>query len=269
MQRAGVRGGFRLENILRDKGCLDLSVRYKLPSNVEIDIPIGERSYDLYDLTHYESDSVKQIAPIIASYDQDFCLLDCGADIGLMSAKFVSAFPGIKKIISFEPNQISFQYLSRNLNLLNVETQALNMGVGDFKGKAELRAPEFDSHDHAAYVVPSENGDFEVTTIDDLELHDEKAIFLKIDVEGAELSVVQGAQDTIARADNVVILFEAHPKQVQRTDVDPVAIIKFINSISECEVKIMELPGEKIDINQSFFDQFSEQVYNICLYSKR
>ena len=47
IQRAGVRGGFRLENILRDRGHLDLCVRFELPNNVEIDIPIGERSYDL------------------------------------------------------------------------------------------------------------------------------------------------------------------------------------------------------------------------------
>ena len=267
IQRAGVRGGFRLENILRDRGHLDLCVRFELPNNVEIDIPIGERSYDLYDLIHYESDSVKQIASIISSYNQEFCLFDCGADIGLMSAKFVSAFPEIKKVISFEPNPISFQYLERNLELLNIEANAMNMGVSNFKGMAELRAPDFDSHDHAAFVVPCEEGDFEVTTIDDLGLKNDQAIFLKIDVEGAELSVIQGAQNTIATADHVVILFEAHPKQVRRTQIDPTKIIQLANSINKCEIKVMEAPGEKIDLARPFFDQFPEKVYNICLYT--
>jgi len=268
MQRAGVRGGYRLENMLREKGRLDLCVRYALPNNVEIDIPIGERSYDLYEITHYESDSVKQIAPIISSYAVDFCLLDCGADIGLMSAKFVSAFPEIKKVISFEPNHISYQYLKKNLKLLKVESEALNMGVGNFNGAAELRVPDFDSHDHAAYVVPSENGDFKVTTIDDLDLESNKGMFLKIDVEGAELSVIQGAQDTIAATENVIILFEAHPKQVERTNVDPTKIIELACSISNFEIMIMEAPEEKIDLEQEFFEQFPNQVYNICLYSK-
>ena len=269
IQRAGVRGGHRLENMLRDNGRLDLCVRYRLSNDVEIDIPIGERSYDLYDLTHYESDSVKQIAPIISSYNQDFCLLDCGADIGLMSAKFVSAFPEIKKVISFEPNPISYQYLKMNLKLLNVEAKAMNIGVSNFKGMAELRAPDFDSHDHAAFVVPSVDGDFEVTTIDDLGLSRENAIFLKIDVEGAELSVIQGAKNTITAVDDVVILFEAHPKQVERTNIDPCEIIRLVNSIKECEVKIMEAPGDVIDLSQSFFSQFPDKVFNICLYTKK
>jgi FkbM family methyltransferase len=269
LQRARVRGGHRLENILRDKGDLDVSVRYRLSNSVEIDIPIGERSYDLYDVSHYESDSVKRIVPIISSYNSDFCFLDCGADIGLMSAKFVSASSNIKKVISFEPNQISYLYLERNLKLLNIEAKAFNMGVSNFKGMAELQAPDFDSHDHAAYVVPNDKGDFEVTTIDDIGLNHDKSIFLKIDVEGAELSVIQGALSTLAAAENVIILFEAHPKQVRRTGIDPAKIIELVNSIKSCEVMIMEAPEQKIDLKCPFFDQFSEKVYNICMYSKR
>jgi len=268
LQRAGIRGGFRLENMLRNKGCLDLRVRHELPNNVLIDIPIAERSYDFYEITHYEADSIKQIAPIISSYKAEFCLLDCGADIGLMSAKFVSAFPEIKEVISFEPNHISFQFLEENLSLLNIDAKALNMGVGDFNGLAELRVPDFDSHDHAAYVVPSEDGDFRVTTIDDIDLSNNRSLFIKIDVEGAELSVIKGAEKSIASAENIIILFEAHPKQVKRTNVDPTEIIKKVCSIQDCEIVVMEAPGENIDLNRDFFEQFPQKVFNICLSSK-
>jgi len=266
-QRMRIRGGYRYEGFLRKWRCLNYCVRYTLPNNVSLDIPISERSYDYKDIIKYELDSIEQITPIIANYNHNFCLLDCGADIGLMSAKFVSAFSQVKEVISFEPNYISFQYLERNIILLGVEAKAFNMGVGDFNGKAELHFPSFDLHDHAAYVVPSKNGDFQVVTIDSLDLQNGDAIFLKVDVEGAELAVIKGAHDTIAAAEHFIILFEAHPKQVQRVGIDPIEIISYVNAIRKCKVKVMQSPNFNLDLNNPFFDQLPNKIYDVCIYT--
>ena len=267
IQAAGLRGGYRLEKTLRNRGDLDVNVRRELPNGVAVYVPLAERAHDAQYLADYESDSIEQMARIVGGYGTTFCLLDCGADIGVMSAKFVSSIPEIVKVVSFEPNAVSYEYLECNSRLLGVDAKALNMGVGDFNGKAELQWPEFSTHDHAAYVVPSEEGSFEVTTIDELGLKGEKALFFKIDVEGGELAVLRGAKESIESADHVVVLFEAHPDQVRRTGVDPVEIIAFVTSIRECEATVMESPGEGIDPSRPFFDQFPDQIFNICLHS--
>jgi FkbM family methyltransferase len=268
LQRADIRGGYRLEKIVGNLGWLDVNVRYDLPNGVKIDIPIAERSYDLFDIRAYESASVNGVAPILTMYDADFCLLDCGADIGLMSAKFVSAIPSIKKIVAFEPNKISFRYLENNMTLLGINSQAKNMALSDFSGSAEMTVPDFDSTDHAAFIVPDEHGDFEVCSIDSLDLPNTEGLFLKVDVEGAELSVIRGARETIATTKHVVVLFEAHHKQVARTGIDPVEIINYLNSIKQCETLVMESPGTTIDLDRPFFEQLPRKIFNVCVYSK-
>lgn len=268
LQRENIRGGYRLEKLAGKFGWLDVNVRHNLPNGVKIDIPIAERSYDLIQIRSYESDSVDGIAPIIAKYDADFCLLDCGADIGLMSAKFVSAFPSIKKIVAFEPNKISFKYLENNMALLGANSLAKNIAVSDFSGSAEMQVPDFDSTDHAAFIVPNERGDVEVCSIDSLDLPDTESLFIKVDVEGAELSVICGARETIAAAKNIIVLFEVHHKQVARTGVDPVKILNYLNSIKECDILVMESPNTHINLDRPFFEQLPKNIFNVCAYSK-
>jgi len=270
IQRTGLRGGYNLENSIRKIGWLDKNYRFNFPNNTAIDIPIAKRSYDTFDIMQYESSSIDQVKIIVEKYNDDFCLFDCGADIGLMSAKLVSALPSIKHVYAFEPNKTSFDYLKNNIKLINANGHALNKGVSDFSGRAELQFPEFDSHDHAAYIVPKEDGDFDVTTIDIVSSNFESSsLIIKIDVEGAELAFVKGAKDSIRKAKNVVILFEAHPSQVQRSGIDPVEIINYINKLRKCRTVVMEEPNIVVDIDQPFFEQLAnDKVFNICVYSK-
>lgn len=268
LQRRNIRGGFRLENLCRSKGLLDVKIRYALGNNVFIDIPIAERPYDFIDIMNYEYESLKYVSTIISWYNQAFCLLDCGADIGLMSARIVSICPNIKQVIAFEPNQNSYNFLKDNMQLLPVPAEAKNMAVSDFTGKAELQFPDFDSSDHAMFIVPSQNGNIDVSTIDDLCLPDLSYILLKVDVEGEEFPVIRGASNTLLKAKHFVILFEAHYKQVQRTMVDPITIISYLQGLRPCKAEVVERIGAKIDLTRPFFDQFPKKIFNICVYSE-
>jgi len=118
LQRSGLRGGTRLERTLLKRGDMNVHVRHRLSDRVEIDIPLAERKCDAPYIAQYESDSVEVLAPIIARYQSKFCLLDCGADIGLMSAKLVASIPQIERVISFEPSRIPFLHLESNSQLL-------------------------------------------------------------------------------------------------------------------------------------------------------
>lgn len=267
LQRKNIRGGYRLEQLCRSVGLLNIQLRYSLSNNNFIDIPIAQRSYDLVDIMDYEHQSIDYVSSIISQYNQPFFLLDCGADIGLISARLASSCSNINHVIAFEPNQHSYAFLEGNMQLLTAEAEAKNIGVSDFTGKAELQCPNFDASDHAAFIVPSENGSIDVVKIDDLGLPEGTCILLKVDVEGAEFSVIQGALDTLTRAKHFIILFEAHYKQVQRTEVDPTTILSYIRDLRPCQAKVVEQPDIEIDFDRLFFDQFPNEIFNICVHS--
>jgi FkbM family methyltransferase len=172
-----------------------------------------------------------------------------------------------KEIIAFEPNYDSWKYLSSNMRILPIKAEAIQKGVSNFTGKAMLAHPDFDTHDHAAFIVPSSNGDIDITRIDDIKLSEEFSLLLKIDVEGEELSVIEGSRETIKSAKNVIILFEAHYKQVKRSGVDPTKILSYLSEIRSFNAVVTENPDVKIDLNEPFFDQFQDGIYNISVFS--
>jgi hypothetical protein len=104
IQKNNLRGGYFLENLSRTIGLLDVVVRFTLNSRIPIDVPISIRPYDFDDIRNYEDRSVQFIKKLCSDYSQEFILIDCGADIGLMSAKLLSECPAIRK--SLPLNQI-------------------------------------------------------------------------------------------------------------------------------------------------------------------
>ena len=181
-------------------------------------IPIALRSYSQPEVFSYEADSICFVADLIAQQTGAVTLIDCGADIGLISARLIANCPAITRVIAFEPNHGIFPYLKRNIENLPIEGRAYESAVSDFAGKASLQYPTFDRSPHAAFIVPSATGDIDVKTIDTFGLTDIATLLLKIDVEGEELAVARGANQTLARAQDFVVVFEAHPKQTQRTE---------------------------------------------------
>lgn len=269
MQRRAMRGSYLLENIVRSMGLLNYKVRHNFGPQIQIDIPIATRPYDHIDLSSYEKDSANFLRQITEKSSTKYTLFDCGADIGLMSAKLLSVCSNIDQLIAFEPNATSFNILAENVNNFPIVGEAINQGVSDFVGKAELHHPEFDSHDHAAFIVPAEDGDISITTIDEVGkgLPNQKPVILKIDVEGGELSVLKGAVTVLSKAPGFIILCEAHYRQVERSGIDPSQFLQFVRSIKNCEAKVVEMPLVNVDFDVPFYEQFPKKIFNICIYS--
>lgn len=128
-------------------------------------------------------------------------VLDIGANIGTHTVAFSRMVGDHGLVMAFEPQRLIFQNLCANVAinaLTNVVT--IQRGVGN---RAEvIRLPIFDPrreqnfgsavlHGHAA------GDDIEVVRIDDMHLP--KVSLMKIDVEGMECDVLEGARETIAR----------------------------------------------------------------------
>ncbi len=268
LQQKGIKGGYHLEDMARTKGWLDVMVRFELGRDVKIDIPAYVESYDLSSIHGYERELIGLIHSHISRSEKPVLLLDCGADIGLLSALLVSSCNCIDRVIAFEPNARSFRRLESNLKLLPVDAEAKNVAVANFCGKGELKYPEHDSDDHAAFIVPSDQGDIPVIKIDELDLPADHRILCKIDVEGGELAVIEGALKTLSSSDEFAVVFEAHREQVKRAGIDPLEVVSYLNDIKTCKVVVAEEPDATIDFDRPFFEQFTSRIYNICVFSE-
>ena len=133
----------------------------------------------------------------------DSICLDIGANIGNHSLYF-SIIAGVKKVYSFEPQKFVFDILQKNLTINNVtNVYPYNYAIGDFEGDVSMNPSPL--LNNGGTSVDWENNPLnrkvKVVTIDSLHIKD-PVDFIKIDVEGAESKVINGAKN---------LLLENHP----------------------------------------------------------
>ena len=230
MIRSRIRGGSRLMGILEQWGLLNVVVQYQLGRGVRFSVPLfrADNCWDQRDVEGYETELVRSFCRLLEPLS-DVVLFDCGADIGTFSALVCSKTSHVGRVIAFEPNPEVAGFMKRNLSQLQVPSEGITKAVSCFLGRGRLGVPEYDHSEHARFLVPG-NGAVEVVTIDSLGVRGGN-VAIKIDVEGGELEVLQGAAETISAARNCVITVEAHPQVAMRTQRDPVECLKFLQSL--------------------------------------
>lgn len=143
-------------------------------------------------------------------------VLDIGANVGHMAVLYSRIFKN-SRIFAFEPYPQSVEYLRQNTsNKKNVEVA--NIGLSDAEGKLNFGVPAEHAHTLNTGRVTSMAGLWSditdpetarVTSGDKFikENSLNNITFIKIDVEGMELNVLDGLEETI-RKNNPVICIE-------------------------------------------------------------
>jgi FkbM family methyltransferase len=239
MTRCRIRGGNRLVGILGQLGVLDVVAQYQLGRGVNFSVPLfrPDTCWDQRDIEDYEAGLIRSFCRLLEPLS-DVVLFDCGADIGTFSALVCSRTSRVTRVIAFEPNPDVASFVRRNFAQLPIPSKVITKAVGSFHGTGRLEVPAYDNSDHARFLVPGE-GPLQVVTIDSFGLRGGD-VAIKIDVEGGELEVLEGAAKTITLARKCVVTVEANPRVAMRTKRDPVECLRFLQSLRPFSFLIAE-----------------------------
>lgn len=148
------------------------------------------------------------------------CVIDVGAHIGLVSLPVSSVVSDGGRVVAFEPSKANYEHLLSHITKNNIDNiTPLDWLVGD----TIEEAVDFFEMDGAtgmnSVVEPKKGEGFARTTRKQTSLDglcNERGLVpdvIKIDVEGAELAVLNGAREIILKAKPKIFL-SVHPSQI-------------------------------------------------------
>jgi FkbM family methyltransferase len=143
--------------------------------------------------TFYETRQMTQVLPMIP---RNAVIVDAGANIGNHTIFFAKVCRA-QEVHAFEPLRSVFAILQRNvaLNALG-NVRCHNLALGASEGRAALQS--FPHVNIAASVFAAvSDGDYPMASLDALALP--RMDVLKIDVEGAQVPLLEGARHSIKR----------------------------------------------------------------------
>ena len=203
-------------------GTVDASfrgVRLRAPTEAYDDL-----RYHLVD----NRDSVDELDALVrVARERGGTLLDVGAARGLLSALFCLAREG-NLAVALEPSPVQVRDAQRlgEMNGLDGRMEVHPVAAG--RARAELRGA-VDAMGLIDFSPSPGSPSFpvEMTTVDD-EVRRIGAApdVLKIDVEGAELEVLQGARETLAK--RPILFLEIHLDLLDRRGTDPREIVEML-----------------------------------------
>ena len=127
--------------------------------------------------------------------------LDIGSNIGQWTRPLAKRF---KSVVCFEPNPNFRQCFEKNIQEKNVLLWPYGLSDKEHKAKQDFNST----------VLHEEDGDIDCRTLDSFGLTN--VDFVKIDVDGFEIPLLNGARETLSKNDPVINI---EMKRDKRTDI--------------------------------------------------
>ncbi|MGC4002142.1 MAG: FkbM family methyltransferase [Pirellulales bacterium] len=166
----------------------------------------------------YQSKQLNRALEFVADYRT---AIDIGAHVGMWSKILVGKF---QRVVAFEPMRPLRECLEKNV--VSDRIQIVPIALGNRHGSVSFDYDE--SHTGATHIDAKRHGLIPLGMLDDF--HIENVGFIKIDVEGFELDVLEGARETLL-ANHPVIIVEDKQHGVKHYGQKPYALIDYLESL--------------------------------------
>jgi FkbM family methyltransferase len=185
----------------------------RLGNGMKMQVPwIDVAGREIYETGWYEPETVQILSALLRP---GMVVLDVGASIGQYTLLASGIVGATGKVHAFEPDPVTYQWLSGNVkrnNLENVTTNQLALGGEPGALDLYIGSPE---NIGTTSLRPQYNHSGRSARVDVLPLDDyleragvDRVDFIKIDVEGAESLVFKGAKKLLAKRPTMIIEFE-------------------------------------------------------------
>lgn len=185
---------------------------------------------------------VDHLARLESYLSEKSVILDIGANIGNHSLYWGLGHPG-RRVVAFEPVQRTFGILKRNIEINGLEgtIQAFNIGLARHEGRARI-ARSFADNSGGTQIEESDGGEIRIMPLDSCEIP-QHVDFIKIDTEGYEIEVLQGAETIIRRERPTIFIeiFDENKKEAQKI----LRTLGYVESERMGAYNYLYLPSEK------------------------
>jgi len=147
-------------------------------------------------------------------------IIDCGSNVGVSILYYARQYPNAK-IIAFEPDKNIFPVLKKNVEQIgNANITLINKGVWNTEGKMVFLQEGADGgqvvDNNSNVSATAKTIEIETTILKNYLEGD--IDFLKIDIEGAEVVVIEDCGNLLKRAQQVFIEFHSKINKTQQLE---------------------------------------------------
>lgn len=149
------------------------------------------------------------------------CAIDVGASVGLHTLALARSIGAGGRLFAFEAEPRLERHLRRTLSANGLHQVSLHiLAAGDKNSKATFHVAKTIGHS-SLYALESDDQEgeaveVEIRRLDDVIAKDVLVDVIKIDVEGAELDVLKGAEQILQRSPECAIVAELGPSHLKR-----------------------------------------------------
>jgi FkbM family methyltransferase len=169
-------------------------------------------------------------------------ILDVGANIGLYTVLLSRLTGAVGRVFAFEPEPHLFGILCENCGTNGANNVTpFQCAAGEANRRAAFQRATFNSGDNrlGASKSGAESIEVEVARLDDV-LPVRTVDFIKLDVQGHELSALRGMEQLLASSPDVRVLFEFWPAGLRAANATPKLLFQFFQ---DRNFRIYELEG--------------------------
>jgi FkbM family methyltransferase len=201
------------------------------------------------------------------------CVLDVGANIGLISRICAARVGSTGRVIAFEPDPYTRGFLEHNVSRFrNVTVSPIALSNENTKAKLHIHPHSGTSNSLVDFEASTEAVEVDCLTIDSFLEANPGMVpgCIKIDVEGAEPKVLAGMRMTVKRVPNLFVVIEFCPENLANGGYRPRDYHALLESM-ELAVEIIHKNGTTSPVSgfDDLMAKLGKQVYcNLLCYRR-